>query len=1045
MSEPSQNPDVIFISYQEPEADKHYARLLSMAPGAKRVHGVKGIYQAMQKAGEIAESSHLYIVDGDNWVLDGFSFGWPETTMSGDIYCWPAINAVNQLRWFNGALKLVSRAAILSMEKNAIDFFGSMKGQRKSFTEPAVETRFNATPLLAWRCGFRECAKMTGGVIEHPKLRELLEIWQTAGAEARHGDWCILGSRMGAAFGKENFRGRGLAKLNDAEWLRAKFEEVSRSLPKSKGGRSPSPSAAVGAETTQQKLARAMAVHQQGDLAQAEKLYQEVLAREGRNSAALHLLGVAKFQSGNPAKGLEFIDKSLAVQPNFAEARCNRGNVLKELGRLDEALASYERAIALKPDFVEAHYNRGIVLQALGRPDASVASYDRAIALRPSYVEAHFNRGAALSELGRLGDALASYDRVVALRPNFAQAHNNRGNVLKDLERLDEALASCDRAIALKSDYPEAYSNRGNVLMALGRLDEALASYDRAIALNPNLADVHDNRGNVLKRLERFDEALASYAEAIALSPDSKAAHDHRSNLLKDLRRFEDALASWDAAIAAKPDFVEAHINRGLVLQELTRLDDALASYDRAIALKPDRADAYWNKSWCLLMAGLFDEGWRLFESCKQNPALPDKTLFVTRSYPEPEWLGDADIADKTLFVYWEQGLGDTIQFCRYLPLAERLGARVVLSAQNGLHRLLRSLSPTIEIIDEAQTPDRFDYHCPLMSLPAAFKTTVENAPAQTPYLRGEPERVENWRRRIGEEGFKIGVSWQGRKRRIDIGRSFAVAELAGLSQIPNVRLISLQKSDGAEQLRSLPAGMEVESLGEDYDAGADAFLDAAAVMQCLDLVITSDTALAHLAGALGRPVWVALKQAPDWRWLLHREDTPWYPTMRLFRQKTRDDWSAVFPAMQSEVSRLAQAAPAPEALASGDSSAPIAPISWGELVDKITILEIKSVKIADPIALANVRRELSLLSEIAATQAECATLAQLRQGLREVNGELWEIEDRIRQKERAGAFDDDFIALARSVYKRNDERAALKRQVNELLMSDLVEEKSFL
>jgi tetratricopeptide (TPR) repeat protein len=784
----------------------------------------------------------------------------------------------------------------------------------------------------------------------------------------------------------------------------------------------------------QEKLNQGRDCYLQGALPQAEKHCQEVLAQSPNHVDALNLLGLIVWQTKGAQRGIELFDKAIALKPDHAKAHCNRGLILAVLRRLEEALASYDKAIALKPDFADAHNNRGVALNDLKRFEEALASYDKAIALKPEYAEAYSNRGLALNNLQRLEGALASYDKAIALKPDFAEAHSNRGVALNDLKRFEEALASYDKAIALKPEYAEAYSNRGLALNNLQRFEEALASCDKAIALKPDFAEAHCNRG------------LA----------------------LNDLQRFEEALASCDKAIALRPDFAEAYNNRGLALNDLQRFEEALASYDKAIALKPDYAEAHWNKSLCLLLGRRFEQGWRLYEWRKKNPQYVKH--FAARSYSQPLWLGEEPIVGKTLFVYWEQGLGDTIQFCRFAKLAEHIGANVVFSAQNCLHGLLKTLSPSITLVKETEAPPNFDYHCPLMSLPLAFKTALESIPTDTPYLCAEPKRIEKWKQKLGDAGFKVGIAWQGSKTKIDIGRSFALTEFFAISQIPNVRLICLQKNEGVKQLNKLPEGMNIESLGEEYDAGADAFLDAAAVMENLDLIITSDTAIAHLAGALGRPVWVALKHVPDWRWLLDRRDSPWYPTMRLFRQPTRDDWKGVFSDIANELITLVCAKPSHSTpiytamnfnwLAGSFGASystmiyptmdfkktptPRAPISWGELIDKITILEIKSVKLLNEMALANVRKELSLLLDIAGAQVRGSEVLGLKKKLRAVNEALWEIEDSIREKESANEFDQDFITLARSVYRRNDERASIKRQLNVLFASEIVEEKSY-
>ena len=339
-----------------------------------------------------------------------------------------------------------------------------------------------------------------------------------------------------------------------------------------------------------------LSAHQNGQLTQAKAVYEQVLIKQPKHFDALHLLGVICKQMGNVALAEDLIAKAIAVNPNVAAAYSNRGNALKDLKRLEEALASYDKAIALKPDYAEAFYNRAMVLKDLKRPDHALASYDKAIALKLSGADAFNNRGIVLKELHRIEEALASYNKAITLKPDYADAFYNRGNALKDLQRLDEALDSYDKAIACKLDRAEAFNNRGAVLNELQRLDEALASYDKAIALKPDYADAFNNRGNVLQELRRPDQALANYNKAIALRPGGTNAFYNRGNALKDLQRLDEALASYDKAIALEPHYADAFYNRGVVLKDLGRVDEALASYDEAIAIKPDYADALNNR-----------------------------------------------------------------------------------------------------------------------------------------------------------------------------------------------------------------------------------------------------------------------------------------------------------------------------------------------------------------------------------------------------------------------------------------------------------------
>ncbi len=639
---------------------------------------------------------------------------------------------------------------------------------------------------------------------------------------------------------------------------------------------------------------QAMSLHARGALADAERIYRQILERQPDDMQVLTMLGVLAAQSGRMQQAADLLQHAIKVNPNEPLAHNNLGIVLTNLNRLEEAIASFDRALALAPHYADAYTNRGVTYHRMKRFDEALLNYDRAIQLQPGSASAHDSRGSTLRQLGRRPEALQSHERAISLQPEFAQAHINRATLLVDLDRPEEALLSAERALSLQPTA-EALVARGDACQQLLRFDEALASYDQAIARQPNSASAFSHRGSVLCLLRRPEEALVSCDRAIALQPDSSDAYVNRGNALQHLQRLDEALASYDQAIALDPDDPTVHNNRATVLMLLQRYDEALAGYDRALALKPGEAETHFNKALGLLLLGQFAPGWRLYEWRKRRrPPIADRVV------PQPLWTGAQDLRGKTLFIHWEQGLGDTIQFCRYANLAAARGARVLLDVQPPLRRLLQTLNPDIEIVAGADAAA--DYHSPLLSLPAAFGTTLETIPAGTSYLHAEPDRVARWRRQIGDHGFKVGVCWQGSTLKVDIGRSFPLAALHPLAVVPGVRLISLQKNEGSAQLQRLPAGMHVETLGEDFDREPDAFLDTAAVMVHLDLIITSDTAVAHLAGALARPTWVALKQVPDWRWLLERTDSPWYPMHRLFRQKAAGDWSGVFADMQREL-----------------------------------------------------------------------------------------------------------------------------------------------
>jgi len=448
-------------------------------------------------------------------------------------------------------------------------------------------------------------------------------------------------------------------------------------------------------------------------------------------------------------------------------------------------------------------------------------------------------------------EALAPYDSAIALNPDDAVAHNNRGRALFELKQFDAAMASFERAIALKPDYAEAYNNRANVLQQKKRFGEALANYERAIALKPDLAAVYMNRGNVLQNLGRLDEALASYERAIALKPDYARAHNNRANVLKQLRR----------------------------------LDEALTSYERAIALEPDYAEAYSNKSLLKLLTGDFDEGWELYE-WRWKHQLKE----YARNFAKPLWLGRRPIAGQTLLIHAEQGLGDAIQCCRYAAMAEAMGANVILEVPASLVSLISTLKGHLTIVEKGQPLPAFDLHCPIMSLPLAFKTTVATIPAAVPYLYADSGKQKLWQERLGvTTRLRVGLVWSGSTAYNEAIRSIPLDLLKPLLELP-AEFHALQKEIRSEDAAHLP---NFSQLHIHQDELAD-FSDTAAVIQEMDLVISVDTSTAHLAGAMGKPVWILLPFMADFRWLLDRTDSPWYPTATLFRQPANGDWNSV-------------------------------------------------------------------------------------------------------------------------------------------------------
>jgi len=505
-------------------------------------------------------------------------------------------------------------------------------------------------------------------------------------------------------------------------------------------------------------------------------------------------------------------------------------------------------------------------------------------------------------DLHRGGDARNAtviYEDVLRRDPGNPQAQHLLGVALHQQGQPVRAVELISAALESRPSDPVMWINRGLALAALGQPDAALADFDHALALNPDIPQAHNGRATALQALGRLEEAVASFDRTVTLWPQNSAPHIDRGNALAALGRPQAALESYDAALAREPGNPATWYNRGSALRALGRFAEAVESYGRAIEIKPDFAIAHHNRAVCRLHLGDYAGGFAEYERRKDCPTFIDPRYRLERP-----WCGEP-LAGASLFIYPELFQGDVIQFSRFVAAADRAGAKVTFAAPRAMHALLQTLSPSIVLLDEDQTPDAYDLQCALMSLPHGFGTTLETLPAE-PYLRADPERVDRCRAAIGPAGFKIGVIWQGSTApyALPLQRSFPLAQLAAIAAIPGVRLISLQKVNGLDQLAQLPGGMTVATLGEGFDPGPAVFVDTAAAMACCDLVITPDTSVAHLAGALGVNAWVALPQVADWRWLSERSDSPWYPSLRLFRKTTPGDWTGVF-------ARMAEALPA--------------------------------------------------------------------------------------------------------------------------------------
>lgn len=607
-----------------------------------------------------------------------------------------------------------------------------------------------------------------------------------------------------------------------------------------------------------------------GKLAEAEALYRAILAHEPRHADALYLLGGVMMQQGSDRAQAETL---------------------------------FRQALAVREDPRFLFSLAGLLHETRRHPEAE-AAFRRAIELDPGKAVVHLNYGNLLGEIGRLDDAVSAYRRALALQPAFgqisAQVHNNLGNVLRAMRRFDEAEQAYRQAMQLDPTHLAARLCLAALLGETGRIADAEQAYRDTIAAHPQASDAHNNLGVLLHAAGRGAEAEQSFRAALALRPAFPQALNNLGNLLRKAGQIEDAVDAYRQAVALAPGYAEAHNNLGTALKESGRFDAAQASYRHALALAPGNADAHLNLACLLLAGGDFASGWREYEYRWHAAGRAGPPAFAA-----PLWDGKADLRGKTIYLHAEQGFGDTLQFLRYATLAAERGATVLLGVPPELKRLAASCPGVARILTTGDDAPEFDFHSPLMSLPLAFGTTVDTIPASAPYLAADASAIASWGDRLGSGTLpRVGLVWAGKPRKgnpeslaVDRLRSMALAQLQPLLQTPGVQFYSLQLGEAAEQVTAYPALIDVCADLHDFH-------DTAALIAHLDLVISVDTAVAHLAGALGKPVWLLDRHHPCWRWLRDRTDSPWYPLMRIFRQHGPGDWAGVVQQVQAALAQ---------------------------------------------------------------------------------------------------------------------------------------------
>jgi len=620
----------------------------------------------------------------------------------------------------------------------------------------------------------------------------------------------------------------------------------------------------------------------------------QAVALDPSDAAALELKAETLLNLRRREEALDCFDILISADPDNSMLYQSRGNAYSLLGQHEKALNDLENALQSSPKSAELHNDYGSALGRAGEHEKALDNFDAAISLNNDFLPAYVNKGDVLQALEQFPEAIKTYQKAIDLEPFSHVVLNNLGNTLNKLGQHEDALKILELCFSIAPDFFPAIINKANALDGLGRYDEAKDTCKHAMQIAPNSAKIHYNYGTIIKEREP-KAALKAFNKAISLDPNYFQAFNNKANLLRQMGRLEEAVRASNRVINFVPPNPQGFYNRGNILQDLHRFRDSVECYRRALELKPDYLNARWNLSLLLIRLAEFEEGWSLYECRWDRPEFTSPR----RGFLQPLWLGHDSLKGRSILLHSEQGLGDSIQFSRFARQVSDLAAEVFLEVPSTLADLLKCPDNSYKVIEKGENLPNFDFHCPLMSLPAALKTLVDTIPYSNGYLSISQEKKDYWLNKISKKnGPRIGIVWSGSEgHKDDDKRSIRLKELSPLFS-QNANWISLQKEIRGFDKPVLASMSSIQYFGEELID----FTDTAALCELMDLIITVDTSVAHLAGALGKPTWLMVAHLPDYRWLQDRTDTPWYDSVRLFRQKQSGNWTSLILEVRDEL-----------------------------------------------------------------------------------------------------------------------------------------------